>query len=370
VTAPATARLLRRLNAQRVLDALRDAGPARVTELVARTDLSRPTVDAVADDLLRLGWITELAAERPSRGRPARSLSFDARAGYVAGLDIGEVKVRAAVADLSGHVVAERMRKFEGAERLAIAQATASATLEDAAVGREQLLGACVGCTGAMDTPNGHVLFSTVLPEGFDLAGAFRPTLGSAVVVENDCNLAAIAERWCGAAAGLNDIVCVLAGERIGAGIMVGGKLMRGHAGAAGEMAFLGGYETEQGAHGIAQFVRELSGEAPEVVFAAAEAGDDEAQAIVRRVERWAGSGIVMTAQIVNPEVVVISGGVARAGEALLRPLRERLERTIRLPPRIEASPLAERGPLLGAVRLALDELEPRLLDGLDEAAA
>jgi predicted NBD/HSP70 family sugar kinase len=205
--------------------------------------------------------------------------------------------------------------------------------------------------------------------EGFDLAGALAPVLGPAIV-ENDCNLAVIAERWCGAAIGLDDIVCVLAGERIGAGIMLGGKLMRGHAGAAGEMAFLGAYDAEQEAHGIAQFTRMLSGEAPEAVFTRAGQGDEEALAIVERVERWAGSGIVMTAQIVNPEVVVIGGGVARAGEVLLGPLRARLERMVRLPPRIEASPLAERGPLLGALRLALDELEPRLLDGLDEAAA
>jgi predicted NBD/HSP70 family sugar kinase len=358
------------MNAQRVLDALRAAGePLLVTALVARTGLSRPTVDAVADDLLRLGWVTELAPERPRRGRPARSLAFHSTAGYVAAVDIGEVKVRAAVADLSGSVVAELVHEFAGEERLPAVRATASEVLADAGVGREQLLSSCIGCTGPMDSRNGRVLFSTIFPDGFNLAGALSSVLGPAVV-ENDCNLAAIAERWCGAAEGLDDIVCVLAGERIGAGIMVGGQLIRGHAGAAGELAFLGGWEPEEGAHGIAQFARVLAGRAPEEVFAAAGRGDQEALAIVERVERWAGSGIVMTAQIVNPEVVVISGGVARAGEALLGPLRAHLERVIRLPPRLVASPLAERGPLLGAVRLALDELEPRLLDGLDEAAA
>ena len=188
-------------------------------------------------------------------------------------------------------------------------------------------------------------------------------------MIENDCNLAVIAERWCGAARGLDDVVCVLAGERIGAGIMVGGKLMRGHEGAAGELAFLGAFEFEHGARGIAQLVRELSGAAPEAVFIAAGAGDEEALAIVERAERWAGHGIVTTAQLVNPELVVIGGGVARAGEVLLAPLRARLEAMVRRPPRLVASPLAERGPLLGAIRLALDEFEPRLLAGLEEAA-
>jgi predicted NBD/HSP70 family sugar kinase len=364
-----TPRLLRRLNAQRVLDIARAGEPLRVTELVAQTGLSRPTVDAVADDLIGLGWLEEVAAETPRRGRPARSLRFRADAGYVAGLDIGEVKVRAAVADLRGEIVAERVREFASEERLPEIRRTAAATLKDAGIAREALLASCVGCTGAMDTPTGRVLFSSVFPAGFDLAGALARTLSRPLVVENDCNLAVIAEHWCGAARGIDDAVCVLAGERVGAGIMVGGKLMRGHAGAAGELAFLGAFEAEHGARGVGQLVRELSGRPPEEVFAAADSGDQRALKIVERAERWVGHSIVTTAQIVNPEVVIIGGGVARAGEVLLAPLRRRLEAMVRMPPRLEASPLAERGPLLGAIRLALDDLEPRLLDGLDEAA-
>src|SRR4051794_323878 len=366
MSTPATPRLLRRLNAQLVLDAVRETGPARVAELVARTGLSRPTVDAVAADLVRLGWLEEIAAEPPRRGRPARSLTFRADAGYVFGVDIGEVKVRTAVADLHGEIVAERVREFAGEDRLPIIRRVIAGTLRDAGVRREQLLFACVGCTGAMDTPRGRVLFSSIFPDDFDLAGAFSSSLGDALVIENDCNIAVIGERWRGAAQGVDDVVCVLAGERIGAGIMVGGNLMRGHEGAAGELSFLGAFEEEHGARGIAQLVRELSGESPEAVFTAAGAGDEDALELVERAERWAGHGIVTTAQIVNPEVVVIGGGVARAGEVLLAPLRDRLQRMVRRPPRLAASPLAERGALLGAIRLALDELEPRLLETLD----
>src|SRR3954447_10239579 len=261
---PATPRLLRRMNAQRVLDVLRAAEePLRVTELVARTGMSRPTVDAVADDLVRLGWLEERGAESPRRGRPARELCFRASAGYIAALDIGEVKVRGAVADLAGSVVAERVRMFEGGDRLPVIRRTVRATLKDAGVTREQLLLSCVGCTGPMDPATGRVLFSDVFPDGFDLEAALAGTLGRPIVIENDCNLAVIGERWCGAAAGLDDIVTVLAGERIGAGILVGGQVLRGHAGAAGELAFLGGAEAEANAHGIAQFVRELTGEDP-----------------------------------------------------------------------------------------------------------
>src|SRR3954470_1009770 len=116
----ATSRLLRRMSAQRVLDVLRADGPLRVTELLSHTGLSRPTVDAVADELVRLGWLSEVAAGEGARGRPARSLAFRADAGYVAGVDIGEYKVRCAVADLHGRVVAERVREFGDQERLPV----------------------------------------------------------------------------------------------------------------------------------------------------------------------------------------------------------------------------------------------------------
>jgi predicted NBD/HSP70 family sugar kinase len=371
MTVPATPRLLRRLNAERLLGALRDAGgPLRVTELMTRTGLSRPTVDAVADELVRLGWAVEVVAERARRGRPARSLAFAAEAGHVAGVDIGEMKIRTAVANLRGEIVVERMTMFAGADRLPVIRREAKRVLKDAGVRKDDLLGAVVGCTGAMDSATGKVLFSSVFPVDYDLGRALAGTLGRPLTVENDCNLAVLAERWCGAGRGVDDMVCVLAGERIGAGILVGGKLMRGHAGAAGELAFLGAYEVEHGARGIGQLVRDLAGEAPEAVFLAAAGGDAEALAIVERAERWAGTGIVTTAQIVNPELVVIGGGVARAGDVLLAPLRRRLEAMVRMPPRLAASPLAERGPLLGAIRLALDELEPRLLEGLDEPEA
>lgn len=371
MSTPATSRLLRRMNAQLVLDAMRAAqAPLRVTELVELTDLSRPTVDALADDLVRLGWLRENAAEPARRGRPARVLEFCASAGYVAGLDIGQRKVRVAVADLAGEIVAERVGFFEDDDRLPAIRQLASATLRAAGIKRDRLLSSCVGCTGPMNPTTGRVLFSDVFPEGFDLAGAMARTLGRPIVVENDCNIAVIGERWCGAAAGLDDIVCVLAAERIGAGIMVGGKVLRGYAGVAGELAFLGQTEADADAHGISQLVRLRSGgRDPAEVFADAAAGDRDAVALVEDAERWAGPGIVMAAQIVNPEVVVISGGVARAGEVLLAPLRRRLESSVRLPPRLVASPLAERGPLLGAIRLALDDLEPRLLDALDQAA-
>jgi len=407
--AASTPRLLRRLNAGVVLGALRDGGPMRVTELVARTGLSRPTVDAVADDLLRLGWLEEVDGEaagggRP-RGRPARRLAFRAGAGHVLGLDIGEAKVRAAVADLGGEILSEELRFFEAdGDRLALVRRTATAAVKAAGVDRSSLLAVSAGCTGGMDPDTGEVLYSGALPPGTKLGPALARSLHAPVVVENDCNLAVIGERWRGVAAGVDDVICVLAAERMGAGIVVGGRLVRGHRGAAGEMAVLGAHAAEHGAEGIAYLARRMGAEAvasgaakgpspadatptpsigvlfrlaggdparvqAEMVFAAAREGDYVAARIVDEILHRAGRAIVPLAQVLNPELVVIGGGVAGAGEQLAEPLRRQVAEMSWLPPRVEVSPLAERVVVVGAIRHALDHLEPRLLDGLDEAA-
>lgn len=397
----ATPQLLRRLNAGLVLDALRGDGAMSVTDLVAVTGLSRPTVDAVAGDLVRLGWLVELAEDpgspRPRRGRPARRLVFRANAGYVVGVDIGEHKVRAAVADLRGDLVAERCDELDdpycaAADRLKAIRSTIAATLAETEVGLDAVLAACVGCTGGMDDERGEILYSSALPPGFNLRRAVQRALGPVVAIENDCNLAVLGERWRGVAADVDDVICLLASERMGAGIMVGGRLVRGHAGAAGELAFVSEYEPEygEGARGVAYLARSLGAEAvaagvetalaahaggepervdAELVFAAARAGDPVAMEIAERSVRHAGHAIITMAEVLNPELVVIGGGVARAGEIMLEPLRRELAQMARFPPRLEASALAERGVLVGAIRHALDHLEPRLLDGLRAAA-
>ncbi|HWT26277.1 MAG TPA: ROK family transcriptional regulator, partial [Solirubrobacteraceae bacterium] len=267
----ATPQLLRRLNAARVLDVLRTSGPVRVSDLVEATGLSRPTVDAVADDLVRLGWVETLEddpAAAPKRGRPARRVAFRADAGYVLGVDIGEHTVRAAVADLRGAVVSERVRAIPpasgGRARLALVRRAIGAAVTGARIRRSALLATCVGCTGGIDADTGRVLFSSAFPglERLNLRTEIERSVPRPVLVENDCNLAVVGERWRGVARGVDDVVCVLASERMGAGIVVSGQLVRGHAGVAGEMPFLGAYEVQHGAEGIAELVRRRAAEA------------------------------------------------------------------------------------------------------------
>jgi predicted NBD/HSP70 family sugar kinase len=387
------------MNARVVLDALRETGALRVTEIVAATGLSRPTVDAVVDDLVRLGWLAEADAGEPprrARGRPGRLVVFRADAGHVLGIDIGERKARAAVADLRGEIVAERRHDFAaddgGRQRLAAGRRLARRVLRDAGVERTELLAACVGVTGGVDARAGEILFSSAFRglEGPAVRQAMERTLGREVALENDCNLAVLGERWRGAARDVDDAICMLAAERLGAGIVVGGRLVRGHGGVAGELPFRGAFAEPSGSEGIACAARRRGaelvagdGDTPlarmvagdparveaETVFDAARAGDTAAADIVAAALEDAGQGIVTMALVLNPEVVVVGGGVAGSGDLIAEPLRRRLAQMVRMPPRREMSSLGGRGALLGAIRHALDEVEPRVLDGVLAAA-
>jgi predicted NBD/HSP70 family sugar kinase len=405
----ATPALLRRINAGAVLDSLRAVGELSVSELVTRTDLSRPTVDAAVADLVRMGVAVEAngvpeATSRPRRGRPARRYRFRAEAGHLLGIDIAEETVQVVVANLSGALVAERSRPVgldvSRRRRLQAVRAAARAALAQAEVRPADLVAVVAGSPGTVDTATGRISFCTAIPEwsGLDLAATLRAAFDCPVLVENDANLAAIGESWRGIAHGCRDVVFFLLGARTGAGLLSDGRLLRGHDGGAGELGFLDLWEESRTTRGelarnSADLVAELLGTGgrrpsraslrrPEdrgslswgvetrPLIDGALAGDENARAGLERFVASAGYALVSMSLLLSPELFVIGGGTA-ADDVLVDPLRRILSRLLEgkaaTPPRVEASTLGTRAVVLGAVRHGLDYVEPRLLDRFDD---
>jgi predicted NBD/HSP70 family sugar kinase len=187
------------------------------------------------------------------------------------------------------------------------------------------------------------------------------------VLVENDANLAAVAERWRGAAKDVDDMVYVLAGLHTGAGVVIGGRLHRGRWGAAGEVgtlpelglrdtaADLAGADGPFGPEGRAD-------RAAEKVLTAARAGDPAALARVDQVAGRVARGIAAMVLALDPEMVIVGGALTLAGDVLVGELRRHVLPLCLGPTRIEASTLADESVGLGAVRLALDHIEDDLL--------
>ncbi|WP_369045126.1 ROK family protein [Sinomonas sp. P10A9] len=383
--------VVRLANADTVLRRLRDAagGGLTASELVGATGLTRATVIAVCDDLVGRGWALELSTERadgtaPGRGRPPRTFAFRADAGVVIGLDMGAGKTTALVADLLGTPVATASGTFPagapGEERIRIVGTTALTALASAGIPPGRVLAVGAGIAAPVDR-DGRIAAGQGFWRQFDvgLADGLAERHGWRVILENDANLAALAEQWRGAARGVDDVAVVLAGERLGAGLLESGRLLRGRHGGAGELSFLSLVSGAEGPHGIGQLARAwgaeealapagLAGLAPrevtaEVVFAAARDGDPGALRVLGRLSERMARVVAVLGTLLNPELVVLGGAVADASSALLPGIRGALPSLTDTPPRVEVSPLGGGAVALGAVRRALDDVAERALD-------
>ncbi|MFL6187430.1 MAG: ROK family transcriptional regulator, partial [Actinomycetes bacterium] len=391
------------MTASAVLDALRAGGPMTGSDLIDATGLARPTVHVVCNDLIRLGWIRETERRRPQgdsrRGRPARCYEFQSRAGLVLGVDATD-RVSVRLADLRGDRVAEAGQPLAhvsvpASERLAAVRRAIDSVLASAAVDPTHVLAVVMGVPTPVDADGRPVGRETYLPglPGRDLRPEVGGRWGWPVLVENDANLAALGERWRGVAAGIDDLVVMVADERLGSGLFLGGRPIRGHAGSAGELRFFELIERVGSTYGIAYLVRTLGAEAvagwcggtgrprrrgrllwtmaggdpakveTATVLEAARAGDEVALEIVDEVADRMAHAVAALAGMLDPELVVISGAVADDGDLFLDRIRARLlPDLIDTPPRLAMSTLGDRAVVTGAVRLALDDVEANLL--------
>lgn len=388
---PATPQLLRRVSAGAVLAFMRASAAVTVTDVMAATGLTRATTLAVCEDLVRRGWILERENQREfggyRKGRPARRFELNGQAGVVLGMDIGYAKVTVVVSDLRGKTLGRSSRPFQAGEvgsraRIAFIDGVAGAALRAAGMEPGQVLAVCAGVAAPVDR-HGDVVATQKFWGLFDLGlrPALKESRGWTVLLENDANLAALGERWQGAAAGIDDVVVILASERLGSGIVEGGRLVHGTRGSAGELAYLDLVEGVGDTYGIAYLARTWAAEAlatpapttlrdgqpgrveAEQVFAAAAQGDGVALGILDRLADRMARVVGTVSTMFNPELVVIGGGVAGSADVLLTPISERLKEFTATPARVAVSPLGDSIVTVGAVRCALDYVEKNSLD-------
>lgn len=374
----ATTPLLRRMNAVAVLDSLRARGSATGSELMADTRLSRPTVHTVCAQLMSLGLVTEVEGRSPAPshpGRRPRQYVFNARAGHVVGIDMGAKKVVVQLADLRGDEVAEETYTFSHEHvsariRLNGVRRTVDRVLDRAGVDATAVRAVTMGIPAPVDNDGHAVASQDYLPglRGRDLRSELS-THGWTTRVENDANLALIGERWRGVARGCDHVIELLAGYRLGSALFLDGRLIRGSTGRAGELRFLSMVEGVGNTDAIAELVEAYAGEVDglpldaEAVFAAARSGDAGAVAVVDRVLDRIARVVAIFGTLLNPELVVIGGGVAGAGDLIVPGLERRLPNLTESPPRLAASELGDHAVVTGAIRLALDAVESTILE-------
>ncbi|MFJ6084720.1 ROK family protein [Streptomyces sp. NPDC092369] len=361
---------LRSTNERLLLDRLRSAGAASRAQLARETGLSKPTVSSALASLAAAGLVHEVGTHAPERGRTAVLYAPDPAAGYALGVDVGRSWLRVAVADLDGAVVARadvRNRARGSAAMADLVVGAAREVVASSGVDPVEVVHGVVGTPGVYDEKRRRVRYAMHLP-GWGRAGLIDrmgEELGIPLEVHNDANLAALGEYTYGVGAGSRLFAYILIGTGLGMGVVAEGKLFTGAHGLAGEIGFLPwpGQQKpetlEDAVSGVAvvEAARAfgMSGQlTAKAVFDAARHGNPAAvQAVQLEGERIAHT-VAAAAAVLDPDLVVLGGGVGHSVDLLLRPVRERLRALTPLRPKVAPSRLGEDAVLLGAVATAL----------------
>ncbi len=382
---------LRRLNRLRVIRALREEGQISRAEIARRTGLSRSTVSSLVADLQADGLVIERpepgSAHGAQGGRPPILLSFDASAGAAVGVDFGHSHVRVAVSDLASTILAERTRALDtdhdAQEGLEMAAELVVETLADAGVARDTVIGAGMGLPGPIDQGDGTVGSSAILPGwiGMTAAAELRRRLDIPVMVDNDANLGALAEAAFGAGRDAGDLIYLKVSSGIGAGLILNGRLYRGTSGLAGEIGHVlvdpdgivcrcgnrGCLETIVATSALVDCLRPTHGDDFTVaaMLEAARTGDAACQKAITEAGRALGQVVATLLNVLNPEMLIVGGDLAAAGDLLLDGMRESVARAA-LPEtsraaELVAGVLGERAQVLGALALVVSEADRAL---------
>ena len=389
-------RAIREVNRSIILDLVRRDRRISRTELARRSKLTKPTVSTIVDELIADGVVREVGfgASVAGGGRPARLLDFNEDSAAYLAVHLGMHTITVAVADARGQI-------FESRSRPAIYDAPARSikalrpliaeALRAAKVPRARIEGAAATVPGLYDRESGVCVLAPNLGwRDFPVRAALTEELGMPVSVNNITNARAVAEGRVGAARGVRSYVLVYVDMGIGSGIVTDGRLFFGQRGLSGEIGHCpvvadgpvcgcgrrGCLESVASTMALARAAEQAiaAGESSALrdlltlrklptidataITDAALAGDALAVRLLSEAGEHLGRGVSYLVNILNPEMVVLAGPYAAAGEVLLGPLRASVARHAIRPEGVEIVPstLRERADLIGSVLMVMDQ--------------
>ncbi|HEV7745506.1 MAG TPA: ROK family protein [Pyrinomonadaceae bacterium] len=317
----------------------------------------------------------------------------DAKSEFVFAADLGGTHLRVALVDRNGKLYCRQMQSTPQAEKpTEIVRALIDAVHACESSASEQggaITAVSVVVPGTVNVADGVVVKAPNVPclDGFRLAAALESELEWPVILENDANAAAIGELWRGAGQGYRTLICVTLGTGVGGGIILDGKLWRGVDGSAAEIGHIGvdpfaGVPCTCGSRGclevyasataIVRMTREARPRYPnsilhntedltsQKVYQAGKEGDELAIEVFRRMGVYLGIGLASLINVLNPEIVVIGGGLSNGWDLFEKHMHQQvLERAFPIPARrvkIVRAQCGDDAGLLGAAKLAFGD--------------
>ncbi|TDD76762.1 ROK family transcriptional regulator [Actinomadura rubrisoli] len=391
---PGTPSLLRAINDRAALEALLARGPLTRPQISELTGISKPTVSQLLARLEQAGLVVRDGIREGLPGRTAELYRINGTAAHVAGADVTPARIRVTVADLAGTAVGEHTLPTPGRTGVDVVARMAEAldgAAKAAGLTRAHLDRVVIGIQGAVDPGSGRLGYAAHIPGWHipDLVGTLSEGLGVPAAIENDVNLAALAELAGGRAAGAGDFVLLWVSDGVGMAVVLNGALHRGATGGAGEIGYMpavgaplmrdvrrthtGGVHSLTGGVAVLRLMREHGfrgrdaatalGRAADEVGAshpgtrtASDAGARAERALTELATRL-GATLATVVAVLDPALVVLTGDVLRAGG---EPLRARVQQhlhSLTIPrPKVRVSSVQGNPVLAGALQQALRE--------------
>jgi len=373
---PAVPSLMREINARSILDLLREQGALHAAEIARLIGLSRPTTAEILRGLADLGLVQELTpgADDSKRARSVYEAISDVKIALA--IDIGSKYIRAAAGDLNLKMLSHSsvpLKSLALKDLVAAMHTAVNETLKTSGYTIKDVSTIVVGTPGVINQATGIISVAGTIAslDGLDLASLIAREFGIHPKLENDINLVTVAEQFAGHGREIEDFAVLSVGSGLGSGIVVNGKLLRGHRGAAGEVFFIPfgdpldthRSQSNPSADSIAELARSLAKKIKKSslsepfstidILAAAKAGDELAKAVVAIEAERIALYIAAISAVTDVELVVLSGGIGRQAAFFLDQIQGLVSKVLPFPPRIEVSTLGDTGILIGALNIA-----------------
>lgn len=381
---------VKNLNKVEVLQQVILHGQISRADISKQTQLSRPCVSALVDEMIREGLLCEVGMGDSKGGRKPILLEYNYQAYAIAGAVFDGSTLEMAIADLKGEFLAQHSKRLaQPANGEAVIEDWAAGLdrlLAQSGISRDRVLGMGVGVQGVTQRNSGTVSFSPSTGwMGLPIQQTLQARLGLPVIIDNDVNMMTLGEYVRGAGVGHTHVVCMYVGSGIGSGIILDGQFYRGSREAAGEIGFMmigpvhnrtrraaGVFETHYSvpgiqaqaqAKGLLSDLQEGSSVIKELIRQAGE-GNADAQRLLHDVYRHWAYGIANIASVLNPELLILSGEMVHVDEEGVKRIHDWLTEWVPEVPRLEKAILGEQAGLIGAVHSVLGAFPSmRLLD-------
>jgi len=392
-------RSVREKNRSQILQAIKLQEAISRIELAGQIDLNPSTISRAVNDLEEMNLIQEREVGESSGGRRPVLLGINKSAYHIIGVDIGATKIIAVITNIQGEILEKYHYRIDypQGDVVDISPELVLESLErvlkkyrrNKSHATDRIIGIGVGAHGLVDKERGKVIFAPNFGwRDIYLQKNIEEKFGYKTIIDNDVRVMALGEYWFGHGQNCDCLICVNAGYGIGSGIILNGRLYRGHRSLAGEIGHTtvaedgprcncgdyGCLETVASGPAIAKMVRtrikrgresritdmaaDMSQITGELVFEAARQGDDLSRQVLEEAGNYLGIGIANLINIMDPELVLVGGGVSRAGDYVFASLRQAVtSKTMESPPPISSVKLGEETGAIGSTVLILEEL-------------